>query len=134
MSYKSYRSYKQSLAAEGGKISQFIAKFNFPEPRWDNLPVGFPNLSKEGLTIQEGHLLDAIKLAWINSNNLGRKYYLQKTVQNALLVISILVIGTLTIRVLKNLKNSYTMNVYAAREIVSGVVQSTMSAVLRMKN
>ena len=119
MSYKSY------------KTKIFIKNFNFPNPSWDNLPVGFPNLPKDGLTIQEGHLLDAIKLAWINSGSGGRKYYFLKTTRSALFVLSVLAVGTLIFNVLKNPENSYTMNVYAAREIVSGVVQSTMSAILR---
>ena len=113
------------------KINEFVNNFNFPNPSWENLPEGFPNLDKDGLTTQEGHLLDAIKLAWINSNEQGKKYFLQKTARNVFFVLSILVIGTLTVRVLKNPQNSYTMNVHAATEKVSEVVQSTMSAILR---
>ncbi len=46
-------------------IKQFIKGYNFTNPSWDNLPNGFPNVSKVGLTKEEVHLLDAIKIAWL---------------------------------------------------------------------
>ena len=46
-------------------IKHFIKSYDFTSPSWDNLPSGFPNISEEGLTKEETHLLDAIKLAWL---------------------------------------------------------------------
>jgi len=46
-------------------IKQFIKNFNFERPDFENVPVGFPWISKRGLTREEGHLLDAIVTAWI---------------------------------------------------------------------
>ena len=44
---------------------QFIQDFDFANPNFGDVPEGFPWLSKDGLTKQEGHLLDAITIAWI---------------------------------------------------------------------
>lgn len=58
-------------------LRQFIRSFNFPNPSWDNLPVGFPNISEEGLSKEEAHLLDAIKLAWLVADE-KRSYTIYK--------------------------------------------------------
>ena len=47
------------------KTKQFIHNFNFTNPNWENLPSGFPNLNEKGLNKEETHLLEAIKLAWV---------------------------------------------------------------------
>lgn len=46
---------------------QFIKDFNFSNPDWSNLPSGFPNIEIDGLTKEETHLLEAIKIAWLVS-------------------------------------------------------------------
>lgn len=46
-------------SAEFCDIKHYIKQFNFESPDWFDVPEDFPNLSKEGLTKEEGHLLDA---------------------------------------------------------------------------
>lgn len=46
-------------------IKEFIKDYDFTNPTWENLPSGFPNLDQEGLTKEEVHLLEAIKMAWL---------------------------------------------------------------------
>lgn len=48
-------------------LKTFINNFDFTKPDWENLPEGFPRLSKRGLTKGEEHLLDAIVIVWIFS-------------------------------------------------------------------
>jgi len=55
----------------------FIKNFNFPNPSWDNLPSGFPNISEEGLSKEETHLLEAIKMAWLVADE-KRSYTIYK--------------------------------------------------------
>lgn len=47
------------------EIKRFIRNHNFTNPDWTDLPGGFPNINEEGLSKEEAHLLDAIKLAWL---------------------------------------------------------------------
>ena len=46
-------------------LKQFIRDYNFTNPSWDNLPIGFPNVSEADLNKEEVHLLEAIKMAWL---------------------------------------------------------------------
>jgi len=48
-------------------IKKFISNFNFVKPNFENVPEGFPRLSKKGLSVQEGYLFDAIITEWIFS-------------------------------------------------------------------
>ncbi|OGM24057.1 hypothetical protein A2715_02670 [Candidatus Woesebacteria bacterium RIFCSPHIGHO2_01_FULL_39_32] len=109
---------------------KFIRNFNFSNPNWENLPNGFPNLGKQGLTRQEGCLLDAIKLAWMTGELEGRKSLLLNTTRVFLLVSAIVVIGTLGLQLLRSPENTFT-TVNAATIKVDDVIQSTMSAILK---
>lgn len=50
------------------ELKEFVNDFNFPDPSWDNLPVGFPYCDTNGLSLQEKHLFNAIKTMWIFDN------------------------------------------------------------------
>ena len=43
-------------------LKTFINNYDFTNPTWENLPVGFPNVSEKGLSKEETHLLEAIKM------------------------------------------------------------------------
>lgn len=62
---------------KSNQIKEFIKGYNFSNPSWDNLPTGFPNISKAGLTKEEAHLLEAIKLAWLVADE-KRSYTIYK--------------------------------------------------------
>ena len=46
------------------KLKEFIKKFNFDKPDWDNLPEGFPEYDLSGLSSQEVGKFMAIKNLW----------------------------------------------------------------------
>ncbi|KKQ84310.1 MAG: hypothetical protein UW51_C0009G0002 [Candidatus Amesbacteria bacterium GW2011_GWA1_44_24] len=127
-------SYKQSLAGYAGKsykLSRFIANFNFANPDWDNLPNGFFYCKKDGLTKQEGHLLDAIVLAWYATQPEGRKFLSKKFTQtSSLLLISLISLIGL-IRLISQNHSDFAKPVQAATTTVNQVIQSTMSAILK---
>ena len=77
MSYTTYKSY--------------IKNFDFANPEWDKLPRGFPNLEKIELTREEGHLLDAIKLAWLTTTSTGRRYLCRKVTRTGTFLIICLI-------------------------------------------
>jgi len=111
---------------------RFIRNFYFPSPSWENLPVGFPNLSRDGLTYEETLLLDAIKLAYVNE--VGRKTFTSKAGQALLIGLIILTaVGgqALLIRLISSPKGEFTKTVSAATLKVGEIVESTRSAILR---
>ncbi len=116
MTYKTYTTYR--------KVKIFIKNFYFPNPSWEDLPVGFPNLPKVGLTHEEGLLLDAIKLAYVNE--VGRK----TLIRHISLICLISLIGLLSLIFLSG-QDKFTKPVSAATVKVDEVIQSTMSAILR---
>jgi hypothetical protein len=58
-------------------VKQFIKSYDFTSPSWDNLPSGFPNVDDDGLTREEAHLLEAIKMAWLVADE-RRSYTIYK--------------------------------------------------------
>lgn len=115
------------------QIKQFIADFNFPNPDWESLPVGFPYIPKEGLTKEEAYLLDGIKLAW-TANAGGWKHSALKGARTGLVcligLISLIgLIGFIT----QPGGNELTRTVNAATVQVDDFIQSTMSAILKHK-
>jgi hypothetical protein len=58
-------------------LKHFIKSYDFTNPSWDNLPSGFPNVGEDGLTKEEIHLLDAIKMAWLVADE-KRSYTIYK--------------------------------------------------------
>ena len=113
------------------KVKHFIARFDFPNPDWSTTPSGFPYMDKTGLTKQEGHLLDGIKLAWVVSDG-GREHLYKSVARKALLGVTAIVLIFLTINLLTK-PVSLTKNVEAktVRQAVGAVVEATMSAVFR---
>lgn len=111
---------------------QLITEFNFPNPDWNNLPSGFPRLDKAGLTRQEGHLLDGIKLAWIASE--GRDVFYKSLARRTVVGIVILILAIL---VGKNLITAtdksltHTVSAKTVSQKVEEVIEATMSAVFK---
>lgn len=105
---------------------QFIAKFNFPDPDWDRLPPNFPNLPKEGLSREEDHLLDAIKLAYFVEG--GWRIGARKSARIGL--ISLVCLISL-IRLVSHNQAGFVEPVQAATMKVNEAIESTMSAILR---
>ena len=113
-------------------IKKFIRDFNFPNPNWENLPVGFLDLSKEGLTKEEGHLLDAIKLAWLTTQPEGRKTLYKNTIKSGLFVfISLMGLISLINHTFLSNEIEFSSTVQAATVKIDEVIQSTRSAILR---
>ena len=111
-------------------LRTFVREFNFPNPDWNTLPSGFPDLPKTGLSCEEGHLLEAITLAWLTTNKDGRVKLYINTVKSFFLIVIIFIIGTFGIQILKGSGPS-VQAVNAATLNINEVVQSTMSAILR---
>lgn len=121
MSYKSYRSYPSYKSHK-----KFVNSFNFPNPDWGKLPHDFPNLSKKGLTREEGHLLDAIVLAWLTTTPEGKNYLARK------LRIGLFgLFGLIGLISLITLKGNFSKQAKAAGVILDEAIQSTMSAILK---
>lgn len=122
------------------KVRRFIAGFNFVEPNWDNLPGGFPNLDKTGLTKEEGHLLNGIKLAWLTSA--GRSVFYRTLARRTVLGAAIITIALLGRSIITTTNNSYAKSVNAATvsatiknltkvsaEGLEDIIESTRSAI-----
>lgn len=117
------------------QTKRFIAEFNFPEPDWSTLPTGFPDLNKDGLTNEEEHLLDGIKLAWVTDE--GRNVLYRSIARRAVVGISILIISILLGRSLMTGTHGRVAKSVSAKTVSRSVeefVEATMSAVFRPKN
>jgi hypothetical protein len=125
-------------------IKSFILNFDFENPCWEKLPIGFPHLSKQGLTIEEGHLLDAIYLAWVNTE--GRGHFYKRSVKLLLIVIATVFIISYGGNLLKANGGEYAKRVNAATisatfksgsikaaQDAGDVFESTVSAIFRQK-
>lgn len=126
MSYKTNKSYKSN------SLTEFIRSWDFANPSWENLPLGFPDCDTSTLTQkQDKHLFDAIKTEWVISGG-GRRFFYKSIAKRAL-------VGTTIVALLLFAKNlvstseSLTRNVSAKTvgEKVGEIVQATMSAVFR---
>ena len=124
---KLYTPYRVSLL----KVKGFVKEFDFPNPDWSSLPDGFPNLSKEGLTKQERHLLDGIKLTWVVSE--GRETLYKTTAKRAFVGVVIVALVLLGGSFLVRPETSITKSVSAktVSQTVEEFVEATMSAVFR---
>src|SRR4030042_5407096 len=128
-------------------LKKFIAEFNFPNPDWNNLPYDFPNLSKTGLTREEGYLLDGIKLAWMASESQGKMHLLKNSLKISLSAIALLAILSISRNFVKSPEWQYARQVSAATISATlkttGIssnanelnifLESTMSGVLKRK-
>ena len=110
---------------------KFIKEFDFPNPNWNQLPPGFPSLSKAELTKQEKHLLDGIKLAWLITDE-GKGYLYKSFAQKTLIGVTAIILIVLVTNLLTK-SVSLTNNVQAKTvvETEEKVVEATISAVFR---
>lgn len=108
----------------------FIKKFDFTNPDWSDLPETFPNLPKTGLTRQEEHLLDAIKLAHF-ANEGGWKASTGKAGRIGLISLIGLIVFIGLISLISSPEGELTRTVQAAGVQADEIIQSTMSAIMR---
>lgn len=117
-------------ASSGVLLSRFIRTWDFANPTWDSLPAGFPNLPKTGLTREEGHLLDGIRLAWTASE--GRDYLIKTVSRRAAVVAAIIFVLLVGRNIIT--RTHYITNTVSAKtvsQVVGEAVQATMSAVFK---
>ena len=72
------------------QTKDFINEFNFERPNWSVVPSGFSNVNKQGLTKEEGHLLEAIEMAWRVSQ--PNSFYIKKMFNTGFGVASIMAV------------------------------------------
>lgn len=113
------------------KVKEFVAGFDFPEPDWERLPEGFPKLDKQGLTKEEGYLLDGIKLAWTVSE--GRGFFYKRTAKRVVigLSIAIIILAGTTLLGSYDKTLSKSVNAKTVTTAVGEIVEATMSAVFK---
>jgi hypothetical protein len=128
---------------EARRTKQFIAEFNFPNPDWNNLPLGFPNINKSDLNKEERHLLDAIILAWIATQGRGKMYALKKSIKASFVSIAIIGLLVLGKNYIQSPEWKFTKQVSAATASatlknvgtkayeINSMLESTMSAILK---
>lgn len=115
---------------EQQKLMHFINNFSFPNPDWNVLPADFPNISKTGLTKEEGHLLDGIKLAWLSSK--GKAYFIKITARRTFVVATIIFVLLAGRNIITGSHTtSKTVSAKTVSQVVGEAVQATMSAVFR---
>lgn len=121
----------------------YIKNFNFPNPNWDNLPVGFPNCDTSGLTKEEICLLDAIKLAWLTGTPAGKRQIASRFVKScSFVLISLITLITLITLIFPYSEAQLTKPVSAATisatlkqsvqldiKNIENLIESTMSAI-----
>ena len=125
------------------RVKNFVYSFDFENPDWGNLPVGFPDLPKYGLSKEETCVLEAIVLAWTTSA--GRGFLYRKTARLGFFVVAISFIGIFGFNFFRTPEYAQTKSVNAAtisatlKQMnigndspidIEGIVESTMSAVL----
>ena len=114
-------------------VKRFIADFYFPNPDWEKLPLGFPDIPKTGLTREEGYLLDGIKLAYFATAGGWKKGLTVPKHGQALLIVLIGLISLISFIsiITQPGGNEFTRTVNAATVQMDDLVQSTMSAILK---
>ena len=111
-------------------LNKFVNEFDFPEPDWTTLPEGFPNLSKNGLSKEEGHLLDGIKLAWVTSE--GRSVFFKSVAKRTSVVTAIVFVFLIGKSLLtSNQTITKTVSAKTVGEKVGEIVEATRSAIFR---
>ena len=120
------------------KIKTFIKSWNFANPNWGCLPLGFPNCNLQGLTIEEKHLFSAIQLAWMIS--VGKTQFYKDLARRSFAAIGIGLILILGSNLFLNPKSSISKAVNAAtisatfkqsQIQVQDVLESTASALFK---
>src|SRR4030042_4635331 len=101
----------RKLKNENYKLKRFIKGFYFPNPSWDNLPIGFPNCETHGLSKEEKYLFDAIKFAWITS---------QATTQEA--VEALINLNKFTNTLINSRLTRYTFSIISVVVLIFGLI------------
>jgi hypothetical protein len=70
------------MQKHNSKVKSFVRGFDFEKPEWGNTPEGFPIVDRKGLTKEEGHLLEAIEMAWFVSQT--NSFYVKRIFNTAL--------------------------------------------------
>ena len=115
-------------------LKKFVRSWDFANPRWENLPKGFPDCDTSALTQkQDKHLYEAIKTTWVISGG-GRKTFYKTVTRRALVGVTIVIFAVLLGRNLAiGREGGITRRVSAKTvgEKVGEIVDATMSAVFR---
>lgn len=129
------------------QLKDFINNFNYPDPSWDNLPEGFPNCSKSGLSPQEQGLLEGIVLAWYNEDGRTVIYKRSATISTVLTTIifiiflSVHTLSSPTVKIVRSVsaatvsamlkKHTVSEQINDSNDVFNNVFESTVSGLLR---
>jgi hypothetical protein len=136
MSYMSNKSYTTNT-------KQFVSEFNFANPRWDKVPADIATLPADGLSKQEEHLFEAIKLAYFTLEG-GRKVVIQKAVRTGAISLIVIVISLISLIALTSFSSGEKLAKPVNAATVSAqlktgslkageIFQSTVSGILKGK-
>ena len=113
-------------------LKQYINQFDFTNPCWKNLPMGFPDCDTSGLTQkQDRHLYNAIKTEWIVEGG-GRGYMVKAVAKRMAVIAAIIFVLLAGGRLITS--SQITTNTVSAKTVsqtVGDFVEATMSAVFR---
>lgn len=113
------------------QTKHFINNFDFSDAWLEKLPADFNEISKIGLTRQEWHIMDAIKIAWMVSSKEGKRD-LASSVAKVLTFVVILVFGLSgLVSIAGNSGFEFTQTAQAAGVQIDEIIQSTVSAMLK---
>jgi len=115
-------------------LKKFVRSWDFANPRWENLPKGFPDCDTSALTQkQDKHLYEAIKTEWIIESD-GRKTFYKTAVKRTVLGLAIVAATVLLGRnMATGTETGFARNVSAktVSDAVGEAIQATMSAVFK---
>ncbi len=123
-----YTKYKIQNTKE---LKQFVSEFNFPDPSWENLPSGFPEVSKKGLNREQSHLLDAIILAWTATNPTGKSQLFAQVRLGFISLFFLIGFISLITLIVMSPQEMIIKPANAAGIKIDQAIESTMSAILR---
>jgi len=113
-------------------LIKYVKNFDFTHPRWDNLPMGFPDCDTSGLTQkQDRHLFDAIKTEWIVEGG-GQGYFVKAVARRTAIAAAVIFVLFAGGRLITS--SQITTNTVSAKTVsqtVGDFVEATMSAVFR---
>ena len=117
-------------------LRDFVKNFDFANPSWEDLPVGFPDCDLSGLTEkQDRHLYGAIKTAWVIEGGGRQDFYKTATRRAAFAMALVIVITLLGKTIIASPQNSVarSANAKTLSQTVGEIIESTRSAILKIK-
>ena len=127
-------SYMNNKRNKTYKLTEAIHSFNFTNPQWEQLPVGFPNCDTSELpTREEKYLFNAIKTAWVISGG-GRSYFYKTVFKHTAVGITAIALMIFLGKVLVASPEKKVTRSVSAKTVTRAVedfVEATMSAVFK---